>query len=98
MGEAKQRLKRFLEKHPRCCFCGGEVAATTEDHQPGRVFFRDRQWPENFSFPACEPCNAAGGDYRLIAAFDFRRGIAFVKFVGTHADYDRVDALTVNLF
>lgn len=40
----------------------------------------------------------AGGDFRLICAFDFRRSIAFVKFVGTHADYDKVNALTVNLF
>ncbi len=40
----------------------------------------------------------AGGDYRLIVAFDFRRKIAFVKFIGTHADYDRIDALTVTLF
>lgn len=40
----------------------------------------------------------AGGDFRLIAAFDFRRGIAFVKFIGTHAEYDKVDALSVNLF
>jgi mRNA interferase HigB len=40
----------------------------------------------------------AGGDYRLIAAFDFRRQIAFVKFVGTHAEYDAVDALTVARF
>lgn len=40
----------------------------------------------------------AGGDYRLIAAFDFRRSIAFVKFIGTHAEYDKIDALTVNLF
>lgn len=40
----------------------------------------------------------AGGDYRLIAAFDFRRSIVFVKFIGSHADYDKIDALTVNLF
>ena len=40
----------------------------------------------------------AGGDYRLIVAFDFRRAIAFVKFIGTHAEYDRIDALTVTLF
>ena len=26
-----------------------------------------------------------GGNYRLVAAFDFRRRIAFVKFIGTHA-------------
>jgi mRNA interferase HigB len=40
----------------------------------------------------------AGGDYRMIVAFDFRRLIAFVKFIGTHAEYDRIDAQTVNLF
>jgi mRNA interferase HigB len=38
-----------------------------------------------------------GGDYRLIVAFDFRRQIAFVKFLGTHAEYDRVNALEVSL-
>ena len=40
----------------------------------------------------------AGGNYRLVVAFDFRRQIAFVKFIGTHADYDNVDALTVSQF
>lgn len=40
----------------------------------------------------------AGGDYRLIAAFDFVRKVVFVKFVGSHAEYDRVDALTVSQF
>jgi mRNA interferase HigB len=39
-----------------------------------------------------------GGDYRLIVAFDFRRQIAFVKFIGTHAAYDRIDAETVEQF
>ena len=40
----------------------------------------------------------AGGDYRMVVAFDWRRGIAFIKFIGTHAQYDRIDALAVNLF
>jgi mRNA interferase HigB len=40
----------------------------------------------------------AGGNYRLVAAFDFRRKIVFVKFIGTHAEYDRIDALTVSQF
>lgn len=40
----------------------------------------------------------SGGDYRLIVAFDFRRQIAFVKFLGTHTEYDRIDALTVSIF
>ena len=40
----------------------------------------------------------AGGDYRLIVAFNFAAEIAFVEFIGTHAEYDRVDALTVSQF
>jgi mRNA interferase HigB len=40
----------------------------------------------------------AGGKFRLIVAFDFARGIAFVKFKGSHAEYDKIDALTVSLF
>jgi mRNA interferase HigB len=39
-----------------------------------------------------------GGDFRMIVSFDFRRQVAFVKFLGTHAEYDKVDALTVGLF
>jgi mRNA interferase HigB len=39
-----------------------------------------------------------GGNYRLIVSFDFPRRAAFVKFVGTHAEYDRVDALSVSQF
>lgn len=39
-----------------------------------------------------------GGDYRLIVAFNFSLAIAFVKFIGSHAEYDRIDALTVSLF
>lgn len=40
----------------------------------------------------------AGGNYRLVVAFDFRRQIAFMKFIGTHVEYDRVDALTASQF
>jgi mRNA interferase HigB len=40
----------------------------------------------------------AGGNFRMIVAFDFVRNIAFVKFIGSHAEYDRVDALTVSQF
>ena len=42
--------------------------------------------------------DVGGGDYRLIAAFKFPSQIAFVKFVGSHAEYDRIDALTIALF
>lgn len=39
-----------------------------------------------------------GGDFRLICTIDFVRRLVFVKFIGTHAEYDRVDAKTVAQF
>jgi mRNA interferase HigB len=39
--------------------------------------------------------NIKGNDYRLVAAIDYRRQILFIKWVGTHSDYDRIDARTV---
>jgi mRNA interferase HigB len=40
----------------------------------------------------------AGGNYRLIVMVHFRRQIVYVNFIGTHAEYDRVNALTVSQF
>jgi mRNA interferase HigB len=40
----------------------------------------------------------AGGNFRMVVAFDWRRSIAFIKFIGTHAEYDRIDAHSVSLF
>jgi mRNA interferase HigB len=40
----------------------------------------------------------AGGNFRMIVAFDFGRHIVFIKFIGTHAEYDRIDALRVSLY
>ena len=39
-----------------------------------------------------------GNAFRAIVAFDFQRQAAFVKFIGTHAEYDKIDALTINVF
>jgi len=39
--------------------------------------------------------NIKGNRYRLIAAVDYRRSIVYIRFIGTHRDYDKVDARTV---
>jgi len=39
-----------------------------------------------------------GNDYRAIVAFDFQRKAAFVKFVGSHSEYDKINALTIDLY
>lgn len=41
--------------------------------------------------------NIKGNDYRLIVAVAYRIGVVYVKFIGTHAQYDSVDAATVEM-
>ncbi len=40
----------------------------------------------------------AGGNYRMIVAFNYRLQIAFIKFLGSHAEYDKIDPFTVSMF
>ena len=35
--------------------------------------------------------NLKGNDYRLVVAFDFEKQIAWIKWIGTHKDYDKID-------
>lgn len=53
---------RFLAEHPRCCFCGDTASSTTIDHQPGRVFFRGKRFPDDHIYPACQPCQDISRD------------------------------------
>jgi mRNA interferase HigB len=35
--------------------------------------------------------NIKGNDYRLVIATDFDKGIGWIKWIGTHKDYDKID-------
>jgi mRNA interferase HigB len=39
--------------------------------------------------------NIKGNVYRLVVAVDFEKGIVWIKWIGTHKDYDRIDVLKV---
>jgi len=39
--------------------------------------------------------NIKGNDYRLVAAVAYRYSALYIKFVGTHAQYDAINAATV---
>lgn len=39
--------------------------------------------------------NIARNKYRLIVSFNYQFKACWIKFVGTHKDYDRIDAKTI---
>ena len=39
--------------------------------------------------------NIKGNSYRLIVKFNYERQWAFIRFLGTHAEYDKINADTI---
>jgi len=35
--------------------------------------------------------NIGGNKYRLVVEFHYASGIGFIRFIGTHAEYDKID-------
>ena len=96
---ARKHLIQFWEKHP-----GARIPLMRWEQT-----VKAAKWTTTAeiqaSFPKAKVLNSERvrfevhhNDYRLIAAFDLPRQVAFIKFIGSHADYDRIDALTVSLF
>jgi len=39
--------------------------------------------------------NIKGNDYRLVVAIDYEFQVMFIRFIGTHKQYDKIDAKTI---
>ncbi|MDB5850025.1 MAG: putative rane protein [Rhodoferax sp.] len=41
--------------------------------------------------------NVKGNQYRIVAAVAYRTGFVYVKFIGSHTQYDAIDAETIEM-
>jgi mRNA interferase HigB len=39
--------------------------------------------------------NIKGNDYRLVVAVRYDKGLMYIRFIGTHREYDRIDVETI---
>ncbi|MEL6060885.1 MULTISPECIES: type II toxin-antitoxin system HigB family toxin [unclassified Methylobacterium] len=92
-------LRRFADIHPPA------QPALLRWHRTIKILAPAAMSDIQEAFPKAKVLNGdrvrfeiAGGQYRLIAAFDFEKQIAFAKFLGTHEQYDSVDVFTVSQF
>ncbi|CAN5402800.1 type II toxin-antitoxin system HigB family toxin [soil metagenome] len=65
-----------------------ERAAHGDAEQPLRAWFREVARAD-WSSPA--EVNIAGNKYRLVARVNYPYRIMYVRFVGTHQQYDKID-------
>lgn len=93
---AKKTLKEFWKNHP-------------DAEQPLKAWFaktKQANWKStkdvkrdyrNASFVANNRIifNIKGNQYRLIAAFNYPYQIVYIRFIGSHVEYDKIDAATI---
>lgn len=89
---ARKRLREFARKHPGA---KGPLDAWWSEakHSEWSNFNDIRQHYNSADQVAGNLVvfNIAGNNYRLIVKFEYRLKMGFVKFIGTHAEYDKVD-------
>lgn len=90
---AKRTLRHFWEKHVDC-------------EEQLKSWYRETEKSEwsNFNdlkseYPSASILkdnrivyNIKGNNYRLIVKFNFDYQICWIRFIGTHAEYDKIDA------
>jgi mRNA interferase HigB len=93
---ARRTLRAYWEKHP-------------DTEQPLRAWFarvKEAAWQSpadvkkdyrQASFVGNNRVvfNVKGNNYRLVVVVEYDYGIVYIRFVGTHAEYDKIDAATI---
>ncbi|MCU0797676.1 MAG: type II toxin-antitoxin system HigB family toxin [Akkermansiaceae bacterium] len=93
---AVRTLREFWESH-------------ADAEQPLKSWYKeatDTRWKEpndiKQRFPSADVLpdnrvvfNIKGNAYRLIVKIHYNTGIVFIRFVGTHAEYDKISAETI---
>lgn len=97
---AEKNIREFYERHP----------ASKTSLETWKSTTKQANWKKPAdvveTFPDADPTigdnrvvfNIAHNKYRLIAKISYLRQWVFIKFIGTHSAYDKVDARTVDQY
>ena len=93
---AKRTLREFWERHPDArqpltAWC--EAAKRADWEAPHQVRYRYR----SVSFLPNDRVvfNIKGNTYRLVVEVNYPYRVVYIRFIGTHSEYDRINAAEV---
>ncbi|MFO7843217.1 MAG: type II toxin-antitoxin system HigB family toxin [Bacteroidales bacterium] len=90
---AKSTLRKFWEKHPdseQYLKTWYEIAIRSNWKSPNDV--KQSYAHASILRNGRVVFNIKGNDYRLVVKFRFDKQLAFIRFVGTHEEYNKIDA------
>ena len=93
---SRRILREFLEQHPDAA-----ISLQTWFHDVERTTWTSpadiKAVYRNASFLANNRIvfNIKGNHYRLVVLVVYQHSVVYIRFVGTHEEYDRIDAATI---
>jgi len=90
---AKRTLRDFWEKHANCAEQLKSWYRETEKSEWNNINELKSEYPSASILKDNRIVyNIKGNNYRLIVKFNFEYRICWIRFIGTHAEYDKIDA------
>lgn len=93
---AKRTLRAFWNKHKDC---EQQLKSWYKEVQEARwkkVNDIKREYPSASVLPGNRVVfNIKGNQYRLIVRINYDYGVVWIRFIGTHAEYDKIDAAKI---
>jgi mRNA interferase HigB len=93
---AKRTLREFWAKHPLSetpLKVWYDVAKQANWVSPRAIKIRYRT--ASFVADHLVVFNIKGDSYRLVVSMNYAEQIIFIKFIGTHSEYDKIDVTTI---
>jgi mRNA interferase HigB len=93
---AKSALRSFWEKHADCenalkCWYKEAEEATWKNPKQIKRMYPSASFLNNNRVVF----NIKGNHYRIIVRINYDYRIVWIRFIGTHAEYDKIDANTI---
>jgi len=93
---AKRTLREFWEKHGDCEYQLKSWYKETLKSNWESINELKKDYPKASILKNNRVVfNVKGNNYRLIVKFNFAFQISWIRFIGTHADYDKINANTI---
>lgn len=93
---SRRTLREFWERHPDArqalqAWYHDTRQATWQTPADIRTVYRNVSFLENDRVVF----NIKGNQYRLVVAIRSQHGIVYIRFIGSHEDYAKIDAATI---
>ena len=93
---ARKTLREFWINHSDSEDVLKAWFSEAENTQWESLFDINNQYPHASILPDNRVCfNTKGNNYRLVVNINYDYGQVFIRFVGSHAEYDKIDATTI---